>query len=102
MVQTVVGAGDSGAQELVWFREWQQQGIQELRKWDGSDSGSSRRLRSSGIRMIQRVVAAGDSGAQELGWLREWQHQGIQELRNWDGSDIDSSRGFKRSGIRDG
>ncbi len=35
MVRTVVAAEDPGAQELGWFRQWQQQGIQELRNWDG-------------------------------------------------------------------
>jgi hypothetical protein len=71
MVQAVVAAGDLGAQELGWFRQWWQQGIQELRNWDGSDSGSSKGVRSSGIGMVQTVVAAGDSGAQELGWFRQ-------------------------------
>ncbi len=89
MVQILEATGDSGAQELGWFRQWQQQGIQELRNWAGSDSGSSRRFRSSGmgmvqtvlasgdsviqeLGMVQSVVAAGDSGALELGWFRQW------------------------------
>jgi hypothetical protein len=52
MVQRVVAVGDSGAHELGMVQRVVAAGVQDLRNRDGSESCSSRGVRSSGIRGI--------------------------------------------------